>query len=334
MSEQSFKVNEQSISLDVGTIDEQKFPNLSGLLRSIRPSDEELLGKAKTTTSIIQAAGLIRSCTESMIREVAGIIHTRILKNEILGDADDFHNIAVEFSRKNMPAISTSICQHGIEIWKDSIDLNADALNYAMDAGKTTEAAAIAKQLEINCPDRSKWNWRGFKFLLNYYLTNRPEGFEKKASVLIQDFKRYLPHEEKAYTSDASRLVYAGKFTEAMNVLEEAVSKLNAPQCALTLADMYFERAKYEDAIRVATLGIAYSAEPQPGIRVPYLIFLRAMAKDALYLKSGRNSQEEAHAIIREYELAKKYVSSQEERIVDMRIDILKTYAGIPLDSE
>lgn len=327
-------MNEQKIKVDVNPSNEQAFSDLSELLRSIRPSDKELLEKAKTTTSIIQAAGLVRSCPESMIRNVADIILTRILNNEILGDADDFHNIAVDFSRKNMPDVSTSICQHGINIWKDNIDLNADALTYAMDAGKTTKAAAIAEKLEINCPDRSKWNWRGFKFLLNYYLTNRPDGFEKKASVLIQDFKKYLPHEEKAYTSDASRLVYAGKFTDAMNVLEEAVSKLNAPQCALTLADMYFERARYEDVIRVATLGIAYSAEPQPGIRVPYLIFLRAMAKDALYLKSGRNSQEEAHAIIREYELAKKYVSSQEERIVDMRMDILKTYAGIPLDSK
>lgn len=40
-----------------------------------------------------------------------------------------------------------------------------------------------------------------------------------------------------------------GQHKKAMDALEKAVMHLNAPQCVLKLADVYFECAKYEDAI-------------------------------------------------------------------------------------
>lgn len=283
-------------------------------------------GKAAIATSLIEASTILKISDNE---ETYTLIFDRILSDEITGDADDFHNISVDYSRNNQPLRAMEICQKGKKLWPNNIDLNADAVTYALDAGDLKEAANRSEELKANCPDRSKWNWRGFTFLFDYYIKAKPQGYETEIDMLISDYKKYLPYEEKAYVSDATRYQDAGNFEAAINTLEEAVKNLNAPQCALKLTDMYFERGKYGDAIRAATLGIAYAAEPQPGIRTAYLLFIRALAKDALFLKSDNLNRADATEIIKEYMLAKKYVSAREERIIDMRIEILATYAGL-----
>ncbi len=262
------------------------------------------------------------------------VIFDRIQKGEITGDADDFHNIAVTFARHQEPERASLICQTGLSIWPGNIDLNADALTYIMDAGDLLAANRLAESLQANCPDRSKWNWRGFSFLFDYFLEVQPKGFEKEIDTLISEYKRYLPQEEKAFLCDAKRYENMGEVDNAINSLEEAVSNLNAPQCALKLTDMYFERAKYQDAVRTATLGIAYAAEPQPSIRTAYLLFLRALSKDALFLKSGCGSSEDAKSILKEYSLARKYVSTSERKIIDFRMDIINTYSSFSISED
>ena len=281
--------------------------------------------KVSAVTSLMAASSILRETDND---DAYTVIFDRILKGLITGDPDDFHNIAVDYSRHQQPERASIICQTGIKTWPGSIDLYADALTYMLDAGNLVVASELAQNMLNNCPDRAKWSWRGFSFLLEFYLKLQPKGYEEIIDKLIEDYKAYLPHEERAYLCDAERYEKIGQFDKAITCLEEAISKLNAPQCALTLTDIYFERAKYEDAIRVATLGIAYAAEPQPSIRTAYLLFIRALSKDALYLKNGCSSPVEAKQILEEYKLAKKYVSKSEEKVIDLRIDILTTYSS------
>lgn len=257
-------------------------------------------------------------------------IYERIIQGEISGDADNYHNIAVSFSRRQQNERAVRVCKVGLKKWPDNIDLNADALTYAMDAGLTDELEELAAALQRNCPDRSRWNWRGFRFLFLYYIKVKPDGYEEKTKTLIEEYKKYIPADERAYMCEYERYQGLGKPDEAVQALEEAVTNLKAPQCALTLADIYFERADYDDAIRTATLGIAYAAEPQPGIRTSYLLMLRAMAKDAALLRKGNFSDKEVQEVLKEYKLAQKYVSIRERRVIDLRIDILQTYASLP----
>ena len=279
--------------------------------------------KAKKTVSLVEADSIINSSDEA-----AQIIYNRIMQGDITGDADDYHNISVSFSRRQQHKKAADICKKGLELWPDDIDLNADLLTYLMDSGDIASANIQADQLEKNCPDRTKWNWRAFRFLFGYYMEARPKGYLEKVEKLVEDYKTILPWDEKAYRCAADLYEHKGDINSAISILEEGISNLNAPQCALRLADIYFEQAKYEDVIRVSTLGIAYAAEPQPGIRTAYLLFLRALSKDARYLKNGALSVEEGNRIIKEYELAMKYVSAREKEIIKQRIDILQVYSG------
>lgn len=285
-----------------------------------KPHTEKLQGLQQAAQMVELADG------EKEIKE----IYEQIEKEEISGSADDYHNAAVGFSRRQQNERAVRVCKVGLKKWPDNIDLNADALTYAMDAGLTDELEELAAALQRNCPDRSRWNWRGFRFLFLYYIKVKPDGYEEKTKTLIEEYKKYIPADERAYMCEYERYQGLGKPDEAVQALEEAVTNLKAPQCALTLADIYFERADYDDAIRTATLGIAYAAEPQPGIRTSYLLMLRAMAKDAALLRKGNFSDKEVQEVLKEYKLAQKYVSIRERRVIDLRIDILQTYASLP----
>lgn len=284
--------------------------------------------KNQDISKVSKLSEVTQSIEERNEEEVLRIFE-RIQDNELTGSADDYHNAAVGFSHRQQNERAVRVCKVGLKKWPDNIDLNADALTYAMDAGLTDELEELAAALQRNCPDRSRWNWRGFRFLFLYYIKVKPDGYEEKTKNLIEEYKKYIPADERAYMCEYERYQGLGKPDEAVQALEEAVTNLKAPQCALTLADIYFERADYDDAIRTATLGIAYAAEPQPGIRTSYLLMLRAMAKDAIMLKDGNFTAEKTKKILREYELAKKYVSNREKKIIDFRMDVLKTFGEL-----
>lgn len=290
---------------------------------SKRPEKEN----AVRIKSLVQA---VQNIDQAESEKEIDQIYEQIQSGVISGSADDYHNAAVSFSRRQQNERAVRVCKVGLKKWPDNIDLNADALTYAMDAGLTDELEELAAALQRNCPDRSRWNWRGFRFLFLYYIKVKPDGYEEKTKNLIEEYKKYIPADERAYMCEYERYQGLGKPDEAVQALEEAVTNLKAPQCALTLADIYFERADYDDAIRTATLGIAYAAEPQPGIRTSYLLMLRAMAKDAALLRKGNFSDKEVQEVLKEYKLAQKYVSIRERRVIDLRIDILQTYASLP----
>lgn len=264
-------------------------------------------------------------------------IMDKIFNGTISGNADEYHNLSISFSRNNKPSYAMYVCKAGLAIWKNNVDLNADAIRYALDAGRINDAKKFVNDFIGNCQDRSKWNWRGFSFLLEYYQDVMPEGYKALIEELIGDYKKYLPYEEKAYVAEAQFQIKEGLQDVAIKTLEHAVNNLCAPQSSIMLADIYMEQGKYSDVIRVASLGIAYSAEVQPSIRTAYLIMLRALAKDAMYLREAYSSSNysvtQAKQIISEYKLAEKYVSSRERENIQLRISILETFAGIQTNS-
>ena len=287
--------------------------------------EQKLESKASRITSLVEADNLL----ERAFEEFQESIFEKIITNQISGTADDYHNISVNYSRNQQDRKAADICRIGIQKWTNNVDLNADLLTYLLDCGDIEAASIQAEQLELNCPDREKWNWRAFRFLFRFFVETCPTNYTEKAEALIQDYKRVLPWDEKAYRCEADLYERKGDIENAILALEEGINNLNAPQCALQLSDIYFERAKYDDVIRVSTLGIAYAADPQPGIRTAYLLFLRALSRDARYIKSGNFSSKEAASIIDEYELAMKYVSSREKEVIRQRIDILKVFSDV-----
>lgn len=93
-----------------------------------------------------------------------------------------------------------------------------------------------------------------------------------------------------------------------MSVLKEAIrTQANASQCALRLADMQMDRGLFADVLTTTNYGIAASAETQPSINIPYLYYIRALAKDHLLHKkefAGEHvSKDELETLKAEYEL-------------------------------
>ena len=70
---------------------------------------------------------------------------------------------------------------------------------------------------------------------------------------------------------------------------------------------MQLDRGLYENVIATTNYGIAASAETQPSINVPYLYYIRALAKDHLIHKKECNGevveQKEVDALSAEYDL-------------------------------
>lgn len=265
--------------------------------------------------------------------EILNKIVQLVEEKRIYGDVVDYHNLAVTFSRKNKDMQAVAICKAGLENWPENVDLNADLIKYAVEAGQGKCVEEYVDNFINNCPDKRQWNWRGFSFLIDYYEAVKPSKYAEKIKELLTEYKSNLPYEEKAYEEEASFYMSQGMCVEAVDTLEYAIAHLCAPQCAMKLADIYMGQGKYQEVVRVASLGIAYSAEVQPSIRTAYLLMLRALSKDALYLKeaytSGIYSVDEAKRTIREYELAGKYVNLRERNTIELRIAILKAYAGL-----
>ena len=153
-----------------------------------------------------------------------------------------------------------------------------------------------------------RWNWRAFTFAFDYLLEVDPISNEEECRRIVENYKKYIPYEEKAYMAESELEMALGNSERSMSVLEAAIAaRENASQCALRLADMQLDRGLYENVIATTNYGIAASAETQPSINVPYLYYIRALAKDHLIHKKECNGevveQKEVDALSAEYDL-------------------------------
>ncbi|MCF7630337.1 hypothetical protein L3K75_09930 [[Ruminococcus] lactaris] len=222
-------------------------------------------------------------------------------------DADDYHNKAVEFARHGKYKRSTEICMDGLKRFPLNVDLLADTIKYNAEAGDLDTASEHYEVLKKSVPVQ-RWNWRAFTFAFDYLLEVDPITNEEECRRIVENYKKYIPYEEKAYMAESELEMALGNSERSMSVLEAAIAaRENASQCALRLADMQLDRGLYENVIATTNYGIAASAETQPSINVPYLYYIRALAKDHLIHKKECNGevveQKEVDALSAEYNL-------------------------------
>ena len=111
------------------------------------------------------------------------------------GDDDDYHNLAAECARHYLYDLSCKVCETGLKIFDQNIDLLADWIQYGTKLGdlNVVESNPLNKLLSI---DKTLWNWRAFDFTVDFYLA---AGYWEEAEKLANDFVLYLPYEERAY---------------------------------------------------------------------------------------------------------------------------------------
>lgn len=222
-------------------------------------------------------------------------------------DADDYHNKAVSCSHKSKYRKAARICMEGLEKFPLNIDLLADTIAYSKDAGDMERAEEYYRILRNQVSFR-RWNWRAFSFSFGFLLTADPEANEEECRLLIENYRKYLPYEERADMAESELECALGNAEKGMSILKNALRvRTNASLCALCLADMQMDRGLYEDVITTAAYGIAASAVTHPSINVPYLYYLRTLSRDHLLHRkecAGETiTAEEVNDLKEEYEL-------------------------------
>lgn len=222
-------------------------------------------------------------------------------------DANDYHNKAVEFSRRGKFRQAIDLCVEGLDHYPNNVDLIADTIKYCSESGDMEKAAEFFQVLKQTIPYH-RWNWRAFTFSFDYLMEEDPEKNEEICRDIITNYKKYLPYEEKACMAESELEAALGNTQRSMEVLEKAVeTHPNACQCALKLADMQLERGLFEEVVNTANYGISASVEVQPSINIPYLLLVRTLAKDALLhrklFSDSLPSRKDVDEVSEEYDL-------------------------------
>lgn len=195
-------------------------------------------------------------------------------------EADQYHNAATEHARHGRNRDAVKMCVRGLEKFPANVDLLADVIKYASDAGDMDTARRYFPQL-MDIP-REEFNWRAYTFLLDYLMQDMVVNKEL-CRALVADYQRYLPFEEKAYVAESKLEEKLGNHDRSLEILENTIQKLpNAPQAALRLADKQFDRGRYEEVTQTVAYAFVASSESQPSINISYLVFLRVLAEDAV----------------------------------------------------
>lgn len=227
-------------------------------------------------------------------------------------DADDFHNEAVDYARRGRYRQAAAICMRGLKFFPKNVDLLADTVKYSASAGDQATADRYFQILRNSIPF-SRWNWRAYNFTLDYLIESDPAAHEQECRLILANFRQSLPYEERTFVTESELESALGNHERAMEVLAEAIhTRSNACMSALNLADMQLERGLYAEVVKTASYGIAAAADPQPSINIPYLYYIRALAKDHLLHRralglEGEEAEsvtvEEVEAMRKEYEL-------------------------------
>lgn len=206
----------------------------------------------------------------------------------IRGSEDDYHNLTVGFSRHDCKPFAAMTAMIGVEVYPMSTDLIGDLVKYAQETGDPELCQhGISKVQTI---DRQYWTWRTFVFVIDYYKDSLGslkdietyKNYLEEAKRIIADFKKYIPHEERAYVAEAELYQKQNKHKDALAALLKGVKNVAvAPQCCLKLADYYLELGKYDEVEQYARKGILSSIQDQPTVSVGYLYYILAMSMDA-----------------------------------------------------
>lgn len=244
--------------------------------------------------------------------------------------SDKIHNKAVDRARRGKNREAAEICMAGLKRFPTNVDLLADTIKYSSEAGDMQTADDHYSMLKDSVPLR-RWNWRAYTFSFDHLLKEDPVANEDECRAIVENYKKYLPYEEKASLAESELEEALGNAEGSMSVLKEAISThANASQCALRLADMQMDRGLFENVLETTNYGIAASAETQPSINVPYLYYIRALAKDHLLHKKecvGESiTKEEVESLREEYELLLSEFPEllRHAHTIQMRVKMLK----------
>ena len=226
-----------------------------------------------------------------------------VSQEELCGDANDYHNFAVELARENQEQLACLLIERGLKQFPSNVDLLSDYLQYGISIGKEKECNEAYEKL-MKIPN-NRWTWRGFSFSINYLQhllddvsesSEEIEDLKDKIIKIADDYVKYLPYSEEGYRAKAR--VYSSIKDDPnaeIEILKECLSIVKVcPKTALRSADIYFERGEYENALECVDRAIKDANQTQGSINEGYVYYLSGLCKMSMLGKTGGKETNES----------------------------------------
>ena len=220
--------------------------------------------------------------------KLASFMEELVSQEEICGNANDFHNFAVDLARENQEQLACKLIERGLVQFPNNVDLLADYLQYDVSIGKKQECEKVYNTL-MKIP-HNRWTWRGFSFSINYLqhllddISDSEEmiaDLKKRIEEISDEYVRFLPYNEEGYRAKAK--VYAsikGDPDAEVNILRQCMAIVKVcPKSALRSADIYFERGDYREALVCVERAIRDANQTQGSINEGYVYYLEGLCK-------------------------------------------------------
>ena len=237
------------------------------------------------------------------LKEVIKYLKDNEVAKTIAGNASEFHNATVHLTRVGCFDYAYALAMVGHVRYPKNTDLLGDLLCYGLRCRTYKELEQWYNELDAIM--RRFWTWRAYQFSFDYWMERLPEAendaqliewqskIEKICDDFIANFK-YLTDQsdrEKAYVMKFEYYNSIGDEKEAIKTLVEATTNPETAnkcaQCALKLADRYFELGDYENSYKYAKKAIEIK-EDQPSINLGYTNYILAMSLE--WIKRENNS--------------------------------------------
>lgn len=175
----------------------------------------------------------------------------------VSGDADDFHNLSVRFSRQDDYETALEIVKKGLTVHKSNTDLLADAIKYGSACGDFEDCDMYYQRL--NKISKRRWTWRAYSFIIDYLVDSldryeeiSDEIFdEKKEQILclVEEYQKNFYDMEDSWYSEFDVYWKLNERKKAKEILEEISKKeINCPKSWLRYSDILMDDGDLEKA--------------------------------------------------------------------------------------
>lgn len=249
----------------------------------------------KIVSEILDNYSGSREDLEEQSKELRAFIQEVLTQDVIPGDADDWHNLTVDIARNGYFDLACDVLEVGLSKFPRDADLLGDYLQYGINCGRIDQCKKYYKQL--NKMPKVKYTWRSFHFSVNWltYLWEQSDSENELKKLtdemlsLASQYRTYFPKTEESYRCEADIYKLTKKYDEEEKVLQKALEThaFPAPKCALRLADLKFEEAKYDMTLQYIQRGLDDCNQVQDAISDSYLHYLAGLSRLALAQKKG-----------------------------------------------
>lgn len=284
-----------------------------------------------------------RADAESLAQELTEFIRNILSQSEISGDADDWHNIAVDIARKDYYDLCCDLLEEGLRRFPGNTDLLGDYLQYGTSCGRIEQCKQYYKQLS-KLP-KVKYTWRSFHFSMSWltYLWESSESQKEmdklyeQMRTLVSNYRDYFPNKEDSFVCAADMYNLVKQRGMVQEVLLDAVGqKFPSPKCALRLADIYFEQGDYEESLEMVQKSLKDANRVQQAVNEEYLYYLSGLARISIRNNSEAQAKDgSVEKIYRDFEDCLRLGSRRDFRVrIRDKVAVLKRQTSVEIPED